>query len=107
MPPRATTPTTASGSSSASGLQSTPDIFLGWTRGPGGRDFYGSLCAQTLARAHARSGDTVAIAAYLGTSDTFDGAIADLSETYADQNQRDYQAFQDAIASGRIEAAAG
>ena len=92
-------------------MQSTPDIFLGWTRGPGGRDFYfrqlwdmkgsidvaimrpgglalyGSLCAQTLARAHARSGDAVAIAAYLGTSDTFDGAIADLSETYADQNE--------------------
>jgi len=112
-------------------MQSTPDIFLGWTRGPGGRDFYfrqlwdmkgsidvtvmrpaglalyGSVCAQTLARAHARSGDAVAIAAYLGTSDTFDGAIADLSETYADQNTLDHQAFKDAIASGRIEAVAG
>jgi len=112
-------------------MQSTPDIFLGWTRGPGGRDFYfrqlwdmkgtidvsimrspglalyGTLCAQTLARAHARSGDAVAIAAYLGTSDTFDGAIADLAETYADQNELDYQAFKDAIATGRIEAAEG
>ena len=112
-------------------MQSTPDIFLGWTRGPGGRDYYfrqlwdmkgtidvsimrspglalyGTLCAQTLARAHARSGDAVAIAAYLGTSDTFDGAIADLAETYADQNELDYQAFKDAIATGRIEAAEG
>jgi len=112
-------------------MQATPDVFLGWTRGPGGRDFYfrqlwdmkgsidvsalrppglayyGSVCGQGLARAHARSGDAVAIAAYLGTSDIFDGAVADLSETYAVQNDRDYKAFGDAIASGRIEAAAG
>ena len=55
--------------------------------------FYGGLCARSLARAHARSGDSVAIAAYLGTSDTFDGAIADFAEAYADQNERDYAAF--------------
>ncbi len=107
-------------------MQATPDIFLGWTRGPGGRDFYfrqlwdmkgsvdtstlrpagmqfyGALCAQSLARAHARTGDAVAIAAYLGTSDTFDGAIADFAETYADQNERDYAAFLAAIADGTV-----
>jgi uncharacterized protein (DUF2252 family) len=99
-------------------MQATPDIFLGWTRGPEGRDFYvrqlwdmkgsvdtsaivrpqglgfyGGLCAWALARAHARSGDSVAISAYLGTSDTFDGAIADFSETYADRNETDYRLF--------------
>jgi uncharacterized protein (DUF2252 family) len=107
-------------------MQATPDIFLGWTRGPGGRDFYfrqlwdmkgsvdtttlrkpgmafyGMLCARILARAHARSGDSIAIAAYLGTSDTFDGAIADFAEAYADQNERDYAAFKAAIAERRI-----
>jgi len=112
-------------------MQATPDIFLGWSRGPGGRDFYfrqlwdmkgsvdtatlqppgmafyGALCARSLARAHARTGDSVAIASYLGTSDTFDGAIADFSEAYADQNEKDYAAFRAAIASGAIEAAPG
>jgi uncharacterized protein (DUF2252 family) len=112
-------------------MQATPDIFLGWTRGPGGRDFYfrqlwdmkgsvdittlrppglgfyGALCARSLARAHARSGDSIAIAAYLGTSDTFDGAIADFSEAYADQNERDYAAFTKAIADGKVESAPG
>jgi hypothetical protein len=112
-------------------MQATPDIFLGWTRGPGGRDFYfrqlwdmkgsvdiavlqppgmgfySSLCARSLARAHARSGDAVAISAYLGTSDTFDAAIADWSEAYADQNERDYAAFKKAIADGRIESKPG
>ena len=112
-------------------MQATPDIFLGWTRGPGGRDFYfrqlwdmkgsvdittlrppglgfyGGLCARSLARAHARSGDSIAIAAYLGTSDTFDGAIADFSEAYADQNERDYGAFTKAIADGKVESAPG
>ena len=112
-------------------MQATPDIFLGWTRGPGGRDFYfrqlwdmkgsvdtatlrppglafyGGLCARSLARAHARSGDSIAISAYLGTSDTFDGAVADFSEAYADQNERDYEAFTAAIAAGRIAAVAG
>jgi hypothetical protein len=112
-------------------MQATPDIFLGWTRGPAGRDFYfrqlwdmkgsidiatlrppglgfmGGLSARSLARAHARSGDSSAIAAYLGTSDTFDGAVADFSEAYADQNERDYAAFKAAIADGRVAAAAG
>ena len=112
-------------------MQATPDIFLGWTRGPAGRDFYfrqlwdmkgsvdpatlkprgmsfyGALCASSLARAHARSGDAIAIAAYLGTSDTFDGAVADFAEAYADQNERDYAAFTAAIADGRVTAQAG
>ncbi len=112
-------------------MQSSPDIFLGWTAGPEGRSFYfrqlwdmkgsvditalalpglafyGGLCARTLARAHARSGDAVAIAAYLGSSDTFDGAVADFSEAYADQNDKDHAAFTAAIAEGRITAVAG
>ena len=112
-------------------MQATPDIFLGWTRGPGGRDFYfrqlwdmkgsvdvtslrpagmafyGGLCARSLARAHARSGDSIAIAAYLGTSDTFDGAVADFAEAYADQNALDHAAFLEAIANGRLESAPG
>ncbi len=107
-------------------MQATPDIFLGWTRGPGGRDFYirqlwdmkgsvdprmlqpvglafyGGICAWALSRAHARSGDSVAISAYLGTSDTFDGAIADFAETYADQNERDHRAYLQAIEKGRV-----
>ena len=107
-------------------MQATPDIFLGWTRGPGGRDFYlrqlwdmkgsvdtatlrpeglgfyGGICAWALARAHARSGDSVAISAYLGTSDTFDGAIADFSEAYADQNEQDHRAYVAAIKEGRV-----
>ena len=66
-----------------------------------------ALCARSLARAHARSGDSIAIAAYLGTSDTFDGAIADFSEAYADQNERDYAAFTKAIADGKVESAPG
>ena len=107
-------------------MQATPDIFLGWTRGPGGRDFYvrqlwdmkgsvdtatllpdglgfyGGICAWALARAHARSGDSVAISAYLGTSDTFDGAVADFAETYADQNARDHAAYRAAIEAGQV-----
>ena len=107
-------------------MQATPDIFLGWTRGPGGRDFYirqlwdmkgsidtrvlrpvglgfyGGICAWALARAHARSGDSVAISAYLGSKDTFDGAVADFAESYADQNERDYAAYLEAIAVGRV-----
>jgi hypothetical protein len=107
-------------------MQATPDIFLGWTRGAQGRDFYvrqlwdmkgsvdtstlqpvglgfyGGICAWALARAHARSGDSVAISAYLGTSDTFDGAIADFAEGYADQNERDHRAYNAAIEAGRI-----
>jgi uncharacterized protein (DUF2252 family) len=107
-------------------MQATPDIFLGWTRGPGGRDFYfrqlwdmkgsidpatmrpdglriyATLCASSLARTHARTGDAIAIAAYLGSSDTFDGAIADFSEAYATQNELDYKAFLAAVADGSV-----
>jgi uncharacterized protein (DUF2252 family) len=107
-------------------MQATSDIFLGWTRGPGGRDFYmrqlwdmkGSVdiatlevpgfmfypkvCAWALARAHARTGDAAAISAYLGTGDTFDGAIADFSEAYADVNARDHAAYLAAIKAGTV-----
>ena len=107
-------------------MQATSDVFLGWTRGPGGRDyylrqlwdmkgsvdiakllpvglgFYAGICGWALARAHARSGDAVAIAAYLGNNDTFDGAIADFAETYADANERDHKAYLAAIEAGKI-----
>lgn len=107
-------------------MQATSDIFLGWTRGPAGRDFYlrqlwdmkgsidttvlrpiglaftGGLCGWSLARAHARTGDAVAISSYLGTSDRFDGAIADFAETYADVNERDHAAYVAAIDAGRV-----
>ena len=63
---------------------------------------YGEMCAWTLARAHARSGDPIAISAYLGNSSRFDKAIAAFSTAYADQNDRDHQAMVDAIESGRI-----
>jgi uncharacterized protein (DUF2252 family) len=113
-------------------MQATSDIFLGWfrTQGvddvtrdfyvrqlwdwkmsenvesmyPGGMRFYGRSCAWTLARAHARSGDRIAIAAYLGSSDTFAAAIAEFAESYADQNERDYGALRDAVTTGRLEA---
>ena len=107
-------------------MQATPDIFLGWTRGPGGRDFYlrqlwdmkgsvdtttllpeglgfyGGICAWALARAHARTGDSVAISAYLGTGDVFDAAVADFSEAYADRNAKDHAAYVAAIKAGRV-----
>jgi uncharacterized protein (DUF2252 family) len=107
-------------------MQASSDTYLGWTRGPGGRDFYfrqlwdmkgsvdtttlrpvglnfyGSLCGWALARAHARTGDAVAISAYLGTSDKFDGAIADFAETYADLNATDHAAYVEAIAAGKV-----
>jgi uncharacterized protein (DUF2252 family) len=116
-------------------MQASSDIFLGWQRTaePGGpsRDFYvrqlrdwkfslsidsmaprdmrmyGELCGWTLARAHARSGDRIAIAAYLGGSDVFDQAITQFAARYADQNQRDYQALLDAVGQGRIAAERG
>ena len=118
-------------------MQATSDIFLGWQHvsSPGldgqERDFYvrqlkdwkgsfaieaavppgaaayGKACGWTLARAHARSGDRVAIASYLGKSDVFDQAIAAFAETYADQNERDYNALKDAVASGRLKAETG
>jgi sugar/nucleoside kinase (ribokinase family) len=74
---------------------------------PLGLSFYGGLCGWTLARAHARSGDPVALAEYLGKSDKFDRSITDFSERYAEQNDRDYQAFEQAIQSGRLQAIQG
>ena len=68
---------------------------------------YGELCGWTLARAHARSGDRIAIASYLGNSDVFDRAIAKFASAYADQNERDYRALVDAAKSGRITAEHG
>jgi uncharacterized protein (DUF2252 family) len=117
-------------------MQATSDIFLGWQRIKAGldgrsRDFYvrqlrdwkfsldietmvpegmrmyGALCGWTLARAHARSGDRIAIAAYLGNADVFDRAIAKFAAAYADQNERDHQALVDAVKSGRITAEQG
>jgi len=113
-------------------MQAVSDIFLGWVRVKGidgqRRDFYlrqlrdwkgsaevgimtpstmsiyGELCGWTLARAHARSGDRVAIAAYLGSSSAFDAATREFASTYADQNERDYRVLVDAIASGRVAA---
>jgi Uncharacterized protein conserved in bacteria (DUF2252) len=73
---------------------------------PGAR-LYGRLCGATLARAHARWGDRLAIASYLGKGDVFDRAIADFSVAYADQNERDYEAFAAAVKSGRIAAQTG
>jgi NAD(P)H-dependent flavin oxidoreductase YrpB (nitropropane dioxygenase family) len=69
---------------------------------PLGLGFYGGLCGWSLARAHARTGDAAAIAAYLGTSDRFDGAIADFAEAYANVNARDHAAYLAAIEAGRI-----
>ena len=62
------------------------------------------MCGWTLARAHARSGDRIAIGSYLGAGDAFDAAIAEFSEGYADQSERDHAALVEAIASGRVEA---
>jgi uncharacterized protein (DUF2252 family) len=117
-------------------MQASSDIFLGWLHVAEGmdgrsRDFYGRqlkdwkgsaeieqmvpegmavygrLCGWTLARAHARSGDRVAIAAYLGGGDAFDRAILEFSKAYADQNERDYQQFVEAVRAGRIVAETG
>jgi uncharacterized protein (DUF2252 family) len=116
-------------------MQSASDIFLGWQQVTGYdgqiRDFYirqlhdwkgsfeieksrpigvklyAQVCGETLARAHARSGDRVALAAYMGGSNRFDQLIADFAEAYADQNERDYEQFLEAIASGRLEAQPG
>jgi hypothetical protein len=71
---------------------------------PHGLELYARMCGWTLARAHARTGDRIAIAAYLGASDAFDRAIAAFSESYADQSERDHAALVEAIDSGRIEA---
>jgi uncharacterized protein DUF2252 len=113
-------------------MQAASDIYLGWTRDPQDnrhyywrqlRDmkssadiesmnplpltFYARTCGWTLARAHARSGDPIAIAAYLGDGDAFDKAVTDFSERYAGQNEQDYQQFVKAIRSGRLEAREG
>ena len=74
---------------------------------PAALGFYAGQCAWTLAPAHARSGDPIAISAYLGNTDAFDKAIVDFSERYADQNERDYEAFSEAIRTGRLEAIEG
>ncbi len=116
-------------------MQSASDIMLGWlhTTGLDGveRDFYlrqlwdakgsaiveamepsvmamyATLCGQTLAKGHARSGDAIAIASYLGTSEVFDKAMAAFAESYADQNERDYAALKEAVDSGRVAAETG
>jgi hypothetical protein len=71
---------------------------------PSGMRVYAGLCGWTLARAHACSGDRIALAAYLGGSTKFDEAIAEFAEIYADQNERDYAALQAAVKEGRAEA---
>ena len=68
---------------------------------------YGTLCGWTLARAHARSGDRIAIAAYLGNGDSFDRAIVEFSKAYAEQNDRDYKELSKAVKSGKITAETG
>jgi uncharacterized protein (DUF2252 family) len=117
-------------------MQATSDLFLGWQRVPGEeggphRDFYvrqlqdwkgsvdptrmvpegmteyGRLCGWTLARAHARTGDRIAIASYLGNSMRFAEAIAAFAESYADQNERDYDELKKAVSSGRVKAETG
>jgi uncharacterized protein (DUF2252 family) len=74
------------------------------TMAPRVMSVYSELCGQTLAKAHARSGDAIAIASYLGRSSTFDRAIASFAEAYADQNERDHQALRQAVESGRVRA---
>jgi uncharacterized protein (DUF2252 family) len=116
-------------------MQASTDIFLGWYHGygidgqprdfyvrqlrdgkgsvdvatmaPGAMRVYGEVCAWTLARAHARSGDRVAIASYAGTSRKLDDALAEFGHHYADQNRRDHAALLAAIADGRVEALSG
>jgi uncharacterized protein (DUF2252 family) len=117
-------------------IQAGTDVFLGWLRLEKGRDsrahhyyvrqlwdaklsvpledlatdelgVYAEVCGWTLARAHARTGDRVATAAYLGGGDVFDRALADFAEAYADQNERDYQAFATAVQAGRLRAETG
>jgi hypothetical protein len=116
-------------------MQATSDMFLGWqvidgvdgvqrdfflrqlkdwkgaaaveTMTPDVMTIYARMCGWTLARAHARTGDRIAIGAYLGSGDTFDRAIAEFSEAYADQNERDYDALVQAEKDGRIEVERG
>ena len=113
-------------------MQAASDIFLGWTKGidvtrnfywrqlrdmkgsavvelmaPVTLRYYAQICGWTLARAHARSGDPVAMAAYLGRVDAFERSVTDFSERYADQNEQDYAEFAKAIRSGRLQAVEG
>jgi uncharacterized protein (DUF2252 family) len=115
-------------------MQAASDIMLGWVRtrvdgsqrdfyirqlwdakgsalvelmNPAAMTVYAEVCGRTLARAHARSGDAIAIASYLGGGDAFDRALASFAESYADQNERDYRALQEAVASGRVAAETG
>jgi uncharacterized protein (DUF2252 family) len=113
-------------------MQAASDIFLGWTKGldvrrqyywrqlrdmkgsalveamlPFGLNYYAGICGWTLARAHARSGDPVAMAAYLGEDDEFDRSMTDFCERYADQNEEDYQQFVKAVRSGLLLATEG
>ena len=74
---------------------------------PGGMRRYGMLCGWTLARAHARTGDRIAIASYLGASAAFDNAITDFAPAYADQTERDYAGLVGAAETGRITAERG
>jgi hypothetical protein len=74
---------------------------------PAGMRAYGEVCGWTLARAHARSGDRIALAAYLGGGPSFDVAVREFAEAYADQNERDHQSLLDAIRAGRITAESG
>ena len=77
------------------------------TMNPAAMTVYAEVCGRALAKAHARSGDAIAIAGYLGAGDSFDRALASFAEAYADQNERDYRALQDAVAAGRVAAEAG
>jgi hypothetical protein len=114
-------------------MQAASDVFLGWVRvagerqrdyywrqlrdmkgsfavehpRPNGLALYGGICAWTLARAHARSGDRIAIAAYLGKSDRFDLALADFAESYADQVEKDFEVVEKAIKNGTIQVETG
>jgi uncharacterized protein (DUF2252 family) len=74
---------------------------------PSGMEVYASLCGWTLARAHARSGDRIAIGAYLGSSDRFEQALAEFAETYADVNDQDFASMQKAVTSGRVPVRSG
>jgi uncharacterized protein (DUF2252 family) len=116
-------------------MQAASDILLGWERvttidgqvkdfyvrqlwdakgsadvelmTPSAMTAYGRMCAWTLARAHARSGDQIAISSYLGRGDVFDRAMVSFAEAYADQNERDYQRLKDAVADGSVTAEIG
>ena len=108
-------------------MQAASDIFLGWSRGPAGRDFYvrqlrdmklsaqleryngtalltySQICGEALARAHAKAGQAPSIAGYLGSSEAFDEAVAKYALAYADQVERDYETFRAAARNGLIQ----